>query len=106
MNTLQNVYNGHMHYLHTMVRVKNLAESLDFYVSKLGLQKVSRKENETGRFTLVFLKAPGDLPARLRATRGQAPRRSRQAGATSATWPTPSITSTSTAESYKSEESS
>jgi lactoylglutathione lyase len=49
-----------MHYLHTMVRVKNLDESLDFYCNKLGLVEVSRKENETGRFTLVFLKAPGD----------------------------------------------
>lgn len=49
-----------MHYLHTMVRVKNLEESLDFYCNKLGLVEVSRKENEKGRFTLVFLKAPGD----------------------------------------------
>ena len=49
-----------MHYLHTMVRVKNLEESLDFYCKKLGLQEVSRKENEKGRFTLVFLKAPDD----------------------------------------------
>ncbi len=49
-----------MHYLHTMVRVKNLEESLDFYCNKLGLQEVERKENEKGRFTLVFLKAPND----------------------------------------------
>ncbi|MBI5456167.1 lactoylglutathione lyase [Candidatus Kaiserbacteria bacterium] len=49
-----------MHYLHTMVRIKNLEESLDFYCNKLGLQEVERKENEKGRFTLVFLKAPGD----------------------------------------------
>ncbi len=49
-----------MHYLHTMVRVKDLEEALDFYCNKLGLIEVSRKENEKGRFTLVFLRAPGD----------------------------------------------
>lgn len=49
-----------MHYLHTMVRVKKLDEALDFYCKKLGLIEVSRREDEKGRFTLVFLRAPGD----------------------------------------------
>ncbi len=50
-----------MRYLHTMVRVKNLEASLDFYCSKLGLKEVRRIDNPAGRFTLVFLTAPGDL---------------------------------------------
>ena len=49
-----------MQYLHTMVRVSDLAKSLDFYCGKLGLVEVRRIENEKGRFTLVFLTAPGD----------------------------------------------
>lgn len=49
-----------MKYLHTMVRVKDLDASLDFYCDKLGLTEVSRVENPMGRFTLVFLCAPGD----------------------------------------------
>ncbi|NOV31526.1 VOC family protein [Methylomonas sp. ZR1] len=49
-----------MRYLHTMVRVKDLTESLDFYCNKLGLIEVRRMESETGRFTLVYLAAPGD----------------------------------------------
>ncbi len=49
-----------MEYLHTMVRVSDLDESLDFYCGKLGLVEVNRYENEQGRFTLVFLAAPGD----------------------------------------------
>lgn len=49
-----------MRYLHTMVRVKDLDASLDFYVNKLGLKEMNRYENEGGRFTLVFLAAPGD----------------------------------------------
>ncbi|AMX02323.1 VOC family protein [Microbulbifer thermotolerans] len=49
-----------MEYLHTMVRVSDLDESLEFYCNKLGLQEVSRKDYEKGRFTLVFLAAPGD----------------------------------------------
>ena len=52
-----------MRYLHTMVRVKDLEASLDFYCNKLGLQEVSRSENPGGRFTLVFLSAPGDAEA-------------------------------------------
>jgi lactoylglutathione lyase len=50
-----------MEYLHTMVRVSNLEESLDFYCNKLGLVETRRTENEKGRYTLVFLAAPGDL---------------------------------------------
>ena len=49
-----------MQYLHTMVRVSDLDESLDFYCNKLGLREISRKDNDKGRFTLVFLAAPED----------------------------------------------
>ncbi len=49
-----------MEYLHTMVRVKDLDASLDFYCTKLGLLETRRYDNEKGRFTLVFLAAPGD----------------------------------------------
>ena len=49
-----------MQYLHTMVRVSNLDESLDFYCNKLGLVEISRRDVEAGRFTLVFLAAPED----------------------------------------------
>jgi lactoylglutathione lyase len=57
-----------MKYLHTMVRVKDLRRSLDFYCDKLGLQELRRKESEAGRFTLVFLAAPGDDQAQLELT--------------------------------------
>lgn len=50
-----------MKYLHTMVRARNLDETLDFYCDKLGLVEVNRYDSEAGRFTLVFLAAPGDL---------------------------------------------
>lgn len=50
-----------MKYLHTMVRVTDLAASLDFYCHKLGLVETRRYENEKGRFTLVFLSAPEDV---------------------------------------------
>ena len=50
-----------MRYLHTMVRVKDLDQALDFWCAGLGLQEVSRQENEKGRFTLVFLAAPDDV---------------------------------------------
>ncbi|MGB1402363.1 MAG: VOC family protein [Porticoccaceae bacterium] len=50
-----------MQYLHTMVRVTDLDASLAFYCDALGLQEVSRKEVEAGRFTLVFLAAPADI---------------------------------------------
>jgi lactoylglutathione lyase len=49
-----------MEYLHTMVRVSNIDESIDFYCNKLGLFEFLWKENEKGRFTLVFLCAPED----------------------------------------------
>jgi lactoylglutathione lyase len=50
-----------MEYLHTMVRVSDLDKSLDFFCNKFGLVEVRRIENEKGRFTLVFLAAPGDV---------------------------------------------
>jgi lactoylglutathione lyase len=49
-----------MEYLHTMVRVADLDKSLEFYCGLLGLVEVSRQVNEKGRYTLVFLAAPGD----------------------------------------------
>ncbi len=52
-----------MEYLHTMVRVSDLDASLNFYCQQLGLVETQRMENEKGRFTLVFLAAPGDLEA-------------------------------------------
>ncbi|MEX6632900.1 VOC family protein [Hyphococcus lacteus] len=50
-----------MQYLHTMVRVRDLEKSLDFYCNKLGLEEVNRYDVEAGRFTLVFLAAPNDI---------------------------------------------
>lgn len=49
-----------MKYLHTMVRVTDIEASLRFYRDLLGLVEISRTENEPGRFTLIFLAAPGD----------------------------------------------
>ncbi|WP_374470118.1 VOC family protein [Phenylobacterium sp.] len=49
-----------MRYLHTMVRVTDLDASVDFYCNKLGLKEFSRRDYEAGRYTLVFLCAPGD----------------------------------------------
>lgn len=49
-----------MQYLHTMVRVSNIEESLNFYCNDLGMVEISRKDNEKGRFTLIFLAAPED----------------------------------------------
>lgn len=59
-----------MEYLHTMVRVADLDQSLDFYCNKLGLVETRRLENEKGRYTLVFLAAPNDLE---RAKEAKAP---------------------------------
>lgn len=59
-----------MEYLHTMVRVSDLDQSLDFYCNKLGLVEINRKDSEQGRYTLVFLAAPGDAQ---RATQNKAP---------------------------------
>ncbi|MGO9547416.1 MAG: VOC family protein [Rhodomicrobium sp.] len=57
-----------MKYLHTMVRVSDLDRSLDFYVNKLGLQELRRIDRPEGRFTLVFLAAPGDANAQIELT--------------------------------------
>ncbi|MCJ2009732.1 VOC family protein [Methylobacterium sp. J-092] len=57
-----------MEYLHTMVRVADLDTALAFYVDTFGLQEVRRIDNEKGRFTLVFLAAPGDA-ARAESTK-------------------------------------
>ena len=57
-----------MKYLHTMVRVTNLDESMDFFCNKLGLHEVRRYDNPEGRFTLVMLAAPGDEDAQVELT--------------------------------------
>jgi len=57
-----------MKYLHTMVRVTDIEQSLRFYRDALGLKLLSRKDNEKGRFTLVFLCAPGDDSAQVELT--------------------------------------
>ena len=57
-----------MKYLHTMVRVSDLDASLDFYCNKLGLVELRRRDNEGGRYTLVFLAAPGDEDAQVELT--------------------------------------
>lgn len=57
-----------MQYLHTMVRVSDLEKSLAFYCNALGLRELRRTENEKGRFTLVFLAAPGDEKAQVELT--------------------------------------
>ena len=57
-----------MKYLHTMVRVTDLSESIDFYCNKLGLVELRRHESSGGRFTLVYLAAPGDEDAQLELT--------------------------------------
>jgi lactoylglutathione lyase len=59
-----------MKYLHTMVRARDLDESLDFYCDKLGLVQVNRYDSDAGRFSLVFLAAPDDVEA---AEKGQSP---------------------------------
>jgi lactoylglutathione lyase len=55
-------------YLHTMVRVADLPAALRFYCNALGLRELRRNENERGRFTLVFLAAPGDESAQVELT--------------------------------------
>jgi lactoylglutathione lyase len=57
-----------MKYLHTMVRVSDIDQSLRFYCDALGLREVRRYESSQGRFTLVFLAAPGDESAQLELT--------------------------------------
>ena len=57
-----------MKYLHTMVRVTDIEASLRFYRDALGLELLSRRDNEAGRFTLVFLAAPGQPDAQVELT--------------------------------------
>ena len=57
-----------MKYLHTMVRVRDLEASLRFYRDALGLIELTRKDNQGGRYTLVFLAAPGDDAAQIELT--------------------------------------
>ena len=57
-----------MEYLHTMVRISDIDESLDFYCNALGLKEVRRRDSEKGRFTLIFLRAPGDDSGELELT--------------------------------------
>jgi lactoylglutathione lyase len=65
-----------MRFLHTMLRVRNLDDAMDFYCNKLGLKEVRRRVDEKNRYTLVFLAAPEDAPAAtaaLKAGRRDAP---------------------------------
>ncbi len=57
-----------MKYLHTMVRVSDLDQSLDFYCNKLGMREIRRHESEQGRFTLVFVAPPGNEECPLELT--------------------------------------
>jgi lactoylglutathione lyase len=57
-----------MKYLHTMVRVTDIEASLAFYRDALGMDVLSRRDHEAGRFTLVFLAAPGDHSAQVELT--------------------------------------
>ena len=57
-----------MKYLHTMVRVSDVNRSLEFYCEQLGLRELRRYDNEQGRFTLIFLAAPGDDNAQIELT--------------------------------------
>ena len=57
-----------MKYLHTMVRISNVEESLRFYCEGLGLEEVHRYDNEKGRYTNIFLRAPGDTGGEVELT--------------------------------------
>ncbi len=57
-----------MKYLHTMVRVTNLEDSLDFYCNKLGLKEVRRRDDEKGRYSLIFLAPEGDESSQVELT--------------------------------------
>ncbi|MGV8840431.1 MAG: VOC family protein [Bauldia sp.] len=57
-----------MKYLHTMVRISDIAASLHFYCDLLGLREVRRTESQAGRYTLIFLAAPGDDAAEIELT--------------------------------------
>jgi lactoylglutathione lyase len=62
------LYNARMKYLHTMVRVADLDASCKFYCDALGLREVRRMSNDKGRYTLVYLAAPGDEDAQIELT--------------------------------------
>lgn len=57
-----------MKFLHSMVRIRDVEKSLHFYCNLLGLEEVRRKDVESGRYTLIFLKAPGDDEERVELT--------------------------------------
>ena len=57
-----------MKYLHTMIRIKDVNESLRFFCDGLGLKEIKRIESEKGRFTLLFLSAPNDENAQIELT--------------------------------------
>ena len=57
-----------MKYLHTMIRVSDIEESLNFYCNQLGLKEVRRYDSDEGRFTLIFLVAPKDESAQIELT--------------------------------------
>jgi len=80
-------------YLHTMVRVTDLDASLRFYRDALGLKELSRKDVPQGRYTLVFLAAPGDESAQVELTT-TGTRSPTPAGATLGTWHTKWMTCT------------
>jgi lactoylglutathione lyase len=69
-----------MKYLHTMVRVTDVEASLRFYVELLGLEEVRRRESTEGRFTLIFLAAPGDRDAQVELTYNWDPQESEEYG--------------------------
>lgn len=57
-----------MKYLHTMIRVTDVDASLDFFCNKLGLEKLRQYDNDQGRFSLIFIAAPGDSEAQVELT--------------------------------------
>jgi lactoylglutathione lyase len=57
-----------MKYLHTMIRISNVEESLDFYCNQLGLEELKRHDSDSGRFTLIFLAAPRNTAAAVELT--------------------------------------
>ncbi len=57
-----------MKYLHTMVRVSDIDASLHFYCDLLGLREIRRRDSQAGRYTLIFLAAPGDEDAQIELT--------------------------------------
>ena len=57
-----------MKYLHTMIRVSDVDANLDFFCNKLGLEKLRQYDNDQGRFSLIFLAAPGDSEAQVELT--------------------------------------